>query len=377
MIYLDYAANTPTHPDVMEAFVKENNQFIANPNASHRLGREAKERLDQITAHIAEMLQISPPEIIYTSGASEANNLAIKGLVQAYRYNGKHIISTGLEHSSVSGALTHLQSIGYEIDLVDINKDGLVDLEHLRELLRQDTVLVSICSVDSELGIRQPIPEIGTLLREYPNCYFHTDATQAVGKIPVSFENVDLCTFAPHKFYGLNGCGILFKRQEIVLEPIIHGGSSTTVYRSGTPTLGLIASTEKALELCLKEQAQRYEYIAERKEELVGRLKKYQKVRVNSTINSIPHIINISVQGVKALLFQQELEKYDVMVSTKSACSVPNAPSRPVYAVTKDKKNAMCSWRISLSHLTTREELEQFMGAFHDSYEGLTGDNPV
>lgn len=372
MIYLDYAANTPVDPEVLQCFVEETNRYIANPNSTHPLGKEAKEKLNQITKRMAELLDVKTTEIIYTSGASEANNLAIKGLVQAYKNNGKHIISTCLEHPSVSGSLTYLQTLGYEIDLVDITKDGLVDLEHLKELLRGDTVLVSICTVDSELGVRQPIEEIAKLLKTYPNCYFHTDATQAVGKVPACFEDVDCITFTPHKFFGLNGTGVLIKKEQIILDPLIHGGTSTTIYRSGTPALGLSASILKALEISLQHREERFQYVKELNESLKKSLLQFKKVRINSTDYSIPHIINLSVQGIKAGIFREALEKYGICVSIKSACSVTASPSRPVYAVSKDKKNAMCSWRISISHLTTKEEVEQFVKAFQSCYEELT-----
>lgn len=371
MIYLDYAANTPIDNEVMNCFVEESNHYIANPNSTHAMGREAKDRLEDITKQIAELLGVKTSEIIYTSGASEANNLAIKGLVQAYKHNGKHIISTCLEHPSVSGALTYLQTLGYEIDLVDITSDGLVDLSHLKELLREDTVLVSICTVDSELGVKQPIDEIGKMLMDYPNCYFHTDATQAVGKIPVSFEYLDCMTFTPHKFFGLNGCGVLIKKEYIILAPLIHGGASTTIYRSGTPALGMAASIWMALQLSLLYQEQRYHYVRNLNEELKKHLLQYKKVRINSTEYSVPHILNISVQGVKAGLFRDALEQEGICISIKSACSVAGSPSRPVYAVSKDKKNALCSWRISISHLTTLEEIIKFLDAFKRCYEKL------
>ncbi|MBP1757122.1 MAG: iscS 1 [Firmicutes bacterium] len=371
MIYLDYAANTPVDPQVMDYYVEQNNQYIANPNSSHPMGKLANKRMNEITEHIAELLQVKTSEIIYTSGASEANNLAIKGVVQAHRHNGKHIISTCLEHSSVSGALTHLQTLGYEIDLVDITRDGLVDMLHLKELLRRDTVLVSICYVDSELGVQQPIDEIGELLENYPNCYFHVDATQAIGKIPVSLERIDLCTLTSHKFFGMNGCGILVRKEPVVLEPLIHGGTSTTIYRSGTPALAMAAQLEKALALAISQQEEQCRYVSELNRRLKDELTKYKKVFINSTRYSVPHILNLSVQGVKATVFQQALAEEGVCVSIKSACSVLSSPSRPVFAVTKDKKNALCSWRISLSHRTTIEEMELFLMIFDRCYEKL------
>ena len=157
----------------------------------------------------------------------------------------------------MGGALSALQQQGCEVDLVDIGRDGTVDLEHLRELLRRDTVLASVCAVDSELGTVQPIREIAAVLKDYPNCRFHVDAAQAVGKTGLALDGVDTMSIAPHKFYGLNGSGLLVKRKDLVIESQIHGGVSTTVYRSGTPALGLAVSIEKALRLALEEQEAR------------------------------------------------------------------------------------------------------------------------
>lgn len=370
MLYLDYAANTPVDEAVLEYFCNETKNYIANPNSTHKLGREAKKRMDEITKKLAEYLQVGVNEIIYTSGASEANNLAIKGL--AYSSKGKHIISTCMEHSSVSGSLTALQNQGYEVDLLDINLDGTIDLTHLKELLREDTIIVSIGYVDSEMGIRQPIEDIVEILRDYKNCHFHTDATQAVGRIQVDFTpGIDCMTFAPHKFFGLNGCGVLLKREEIVLTPIIDGGISTTIYRSGTPALALAASIEKAVELSFVNREERYSYVSELNTKLKKKLGEYSKVRINSTVKSIPYILNLSVKNIKATEFQKALEEEGVCVSTKSACSVQNTPSRSVYAVTKDRKNAICSFRISLSHITTNEEIDQFLFVFNNCYQKL------
>ena len=372
MIYLDYAANTPVNSEVLDCFCEENRSFYGNPNSTHKLGQDAKQHMDEITANIADLLEVKPSEIIYTSGSSESNNLAIKGVAYTYRNRGKHMISTCLEHSSVSGALTALKNQGYEIDLVDILPNGQVDLDHLAELIRDDTILVSVCYVDSELGVLQPIEEIEKLIKDKPNCYLHVDATQAVGKIKINMENIDLLSFTPHKFYGINGCGILIRKENVILEPLIHGGASTTIYRSGTPALGLAASIYMALKIAYKSLDKNYNYVEQINEYIKLQLLKYSLVRINSTEKSIPHILNISVKGVKGTVFQQELANRDICVSVKSACSVTATMSRPVYAVSKDKKNAMCSWRISLSHLTNKEEVDTFMKVFDECYKKLT-----
>lgn len=328
--------------------------------------------MKRITKSISELLHAAPDEIIYTSGASEANNLAIKGIARASRHIGKHIISTPLEHSSVSGCLTALQEQGYEIDIVNIKRDGTVDLEQLEDLLRSDTVMVAVCAVDSELGTVQPVEEIAKIIKNFPKCRLHIDATQAVGKIPVAFNCADTVSIAAHKFYGLNGSGILIKRKGLAIEPLIHGGVSTTIYRSGTPTLSLNASTECALRFAVENFESRVQIVKAHNRYLRDKLSAYARVRINSPKNAVPHILNISVSGVKAKAFQTALSNRGICVSVKSACSVEGTPSRSVYAVSRDKKNAMSSWRISLSHLTTQDELNKFLNIFDDCYRELT-----
>lgn len=371
MIYLDYSANTPVAPKVLERFVQVDQEFIGNPNSTHQIGRAAQEEMAKVTESIARLLKVNPAEIIYTSGASEANNLAIKGIARSSRHIGKHIISTPLEHSSVSGCLTALQEQGYEIDLLGLEKDGTVNLKELEELLRNDTILVAICGVDSELGCVQPIPQIIELLKAYPNCRLHVDATQSIGKTEVSFQGIDTMSFTGHKFYGLNGCGVLLKRKNLVIEPLIHGGASTTIYRSGTPTLALAAATETALRLSLEEQNNRYKVVEGLNEKLRKALMAYPVVRINSPGNAVPHILNLSVYGVKGTVFQRVLDEKGICVSVKSACSADGQPSRPVFAVSQDRKNALSSWRISLSHLTTEGEIQEFLKIFDECYKEL------
>lgn len=339
MIYLDYSANTPVDPRVLEVYCRTEQNFIGNPNSTHCAGQAARQEMNRVTGLIAAQLGVLPEEIIYTSGATEANNLALKGTARAARHVGRHIISTPLEHSSVGATLTALQQQGYEIDLLNIGRDGRIDLEQLEELLRKDTVLVSICGVDSELGTVQPVREIAALVHRCPNCRLHVDATQAVGKTALWLDCVDTMSFTAHKFYGPNGIGVLYKRKGLVIEPQMNGGASTTIYRSGTPTLGLAAALQAALQ-------------------------KRPGVRINSPAGAVPHIVNVSVAGIKAGVFQQALSGQGVCVSVKSACSTDGTPSKAVFAVSRDRKNALSSWRISLSHLTTEEELNGFLAAF-------------
>lgn len=372
MIYLDYSANTPVDARVLEQFCAVERRCIGNANSHHQAGSAAKTEIDAATIRIASLLGVQPAEIIYTSGASEANNFALKGLARLSRHTGRHIISTPLEHSSVSGTLTALQEQGYEIDLLDVKQDGTVDLEHLTDLLRPDTICVAVTLVDSELGVVQPVQEIAAILKAYPHCHLHVDATQAVGKIPVSFEGVDTMSLTAHKFYGLNGIGLLIKRRNLALEPLIHGGESTTIYRSGTPTVALASSLACALDLAVTDLPGRVGHVAKLNAELRAALSTYPLVRINSPEHAIPHVLNLSVRNVKGTVFQRELDAKGVCVSVKSACSSDGLPSRAVFAVSRDRRNALSSWRISLSHLTTEDEIKAFLQAFDVCYRELT-----
>lgn len=372
MIYLDYSANTPVDARVLEQFCAVERRCIGNANSHHQAGSAAKAEIDAATIKIASLLGVQPAEIIYTSGASEANNFALKGLARLSRHTGRHIISTPLEHSSVSGTLTALQEQGYEIDLLDVKQDGTVDLEHLKDLLRPDTICVAVTLVDSELGVVQPVQEIAAILKAYPHCHLHVDATQAVGKIPVSFEGVDTMSLTAHKFYGLNGIGLLIKRRNLALEPLIHGGESTTIYRSGTPTVALASSLACALDLAVTDLPERVGHVAKLNAELRAALSTYPLVRINSPEHAVPHVLNLSVRNVKGTVFQRELDAKGVCVSVKSACSSDGLPSRAVFAVSRDRRNALSSWRISLSHLTTEDEIKTFLQAFDVCYRELT-----
>lgn len=371
MIYLDYAADTPADRKVLDEFYDVTLRYPANPNALHTLGRQAGERLDKCTAQIAGLLKLKDSEVIYTSGATEANNLAIKGVAEKYRSMGRHIITTYLEHASVNGAVAALVDRGFEVDYVDPRSDGRVDMDHFRSLLRRDTILVSVCYVDSELGITQNIDEIAGVLAGYPACKLHVDATQAVGKIPLALERADLFSFSPHKFYGLSGSGVLVKKENVLLEPQMHGGLSTTPYRSGSPALAQAAACAKALDMALPGVEARLDYVRGLNRKLRDALAKFPKVKMNSTEFSVPHILNISLPGVKTELFREELNKLEVYLSTRSACCAPNSVSRPVYAVTKDRKRATATLRISLSHLTTIQELDDFLSRFKECYDKL------
>lgn len=371
MVYLDYSATTPVDKRVLETFNKVCLEYVGNSNSLHSLGVKSKELEDYATMEIAKMLRVKNSEIIYTSGASEANNMAIKGICLKYQNRGKHIITTMLEHSSVIESINSLVKLGFTVDYVKTNDDGIVDLEHLKSLIRNDTILVSISMVDSEIGLKQPIQEIAKILVEYPKCYFHVDCTQAIGKVDVDLKNVDLATMSAHKIYGLKGIGMLIKKENIIIEPLISGGKSTTVYRSGTPALGLIVSLMKALKLLLPCTCDNYMYVNKLNKKVIDFISKYDRVHINSTDNSIPYVINFSLVGIKPETFVHALDEYEIYISTKSACSKAGSMSSAVYAVTKNKDYAGSSLRISLSYMTTELEIDKFLEIFDLCYKKL------
>jgi len=370
MIYLDYSATTPVNKEVLESYSKTCLNYIGNPNSMHKLGVDAKRLIDASTKQISELLHIKEDEIIYTSGSSESNNTIIKGIAYKYKNRGKHIISTLFEHSSIYAPLSFLEKEGYEIDFVKTNDKGIVDLEDLEKLIRDDTILVSVGAVNSEIGIREPIEEIAKIVKKHPKCFFHSDMTQSIGKIDINLENVDLVSFSGHKIYGMKGIGCLIKKENVSLEPLIHGGKSTTIYRSGTPATPLIVSLSKALRLILKDLDKKYDYIKELNDYLKDKLSKYPNVYINSNENCIPHILNFSIVGVKPETMQHALEEYEVYISTQTACS-SKGDSKGVMALTGSKERASSSVRISLSYLTTKEECDKFLEVFTKCHKEL------
>lgn len=371
MIYLDYSATTPTNDEVLDTFVKVSKEFIGNPNSLHTLGRKSADLIDAATKQIADILSINPKEIIYTSGASESNNTVIKGICLQYQNRGKHIITTNFEHSSIYGPLSYLQTLGFEVDFVKTDENGVVDLDDLKKLLRDDTILVSITAVNSEIGIIEPIEEIGEILKDYPKCFFHSDLTQIIGKKKVNLENIDLASFSAHKIFGIKGIGGLIKKEKINLMPLIHGGKSTTIYRSGTPAVALIASLSKAMRLAYQNIEDNYKYVEKLNSKLRNELGKYSTIHINSNDKCLPYILNLSVLGVKPETMLHALEEKEIYISTQTACASSNSYSKAVYSLTNSKELAETSIRISISYVTKEEEIDIFLKEFIDTIDRL------
>ena len=369
MIYLDYSATTPVDDQVLESYVRTTKNIIGNPNSLHKLGLEAKMLIEAATNQIANILNLKPSEIIYTSGASESNNTAIKGICLKYQNRGKHIITTELEHSSVEEPLNYLKNLGFEVEYVKLDENGQVNLEDLEQKIREDTILVTITSINSELGVKEPIEEIAKIVKKHPKTFFHSYITQSMGKERINLENVDLASFSAQKFYGMKGIGALIKKESIVIEPLIHGGKSWTKDRSGTPATALIVSMAKALRLAYENLDEKIKKVTEYNDYLRKELEK-NRITINSPKTAIPHILNISIENIKPETMLHALEQEEIYVSTKTACSTSDI-SKAVYAVTGQSENASHSLRISISHKTTQNELEIFVKTLVKSRDEL------
>lgn len=369
MVYLDYSATTPVLDEVLDSYNKVTKDYFGNPNSMHSLGVKSNELLKSATKQISDIFKIKESEIIYTSGSTEANNLALIGTALAKGKKGSHIIVSKLEHESIYGICNYLEANGFVIDYVDNTPEGVIDFDDLKKLVTKDTILVSVCAVNSELGIRQPLKTIKQVInKENPNTVFHSDMTQALGKITINLADVDMASMSGHKIYGPKGIGILYKKDSIKIKPLLYGSNNDL--RPGTPPLPLIVSFSKALRLATTDLDKKETRVRKYNDKLYAFFEKHPKIKINKTNYSIPNILNISLMNIKPETFIHALEKHDVYVSSNTACSSGKI-SAAVLNLYKDKKRALTTIRISLSYLTTNEEISEFMEIFDNVYQKL------
>lgn len=371
MIYLDYSATTPVDERVLNSYLKVTRDYIGNANSIHLLGGMSRELLIQATNQIADILNCHPKEIIFTSGASESNTTAIKGVAIKYANRGRHIITSKLEHKSVLEVMGYLSSIGFEIDFVNLQDNGQVDLKHLEELIREDTIMISICCVNSETGFKQPLKTIRQVInKKNPNVIFHSDLTQALGKTRFYLSDLDLASFSSHKIFAPKGVGILYKKRDLNIDTLIYGTTENCPFRGGTPALPLIVSFSKAMRLANDKLESNIKKCQKLKEELLKGLSKYP-IQINSNDLCVPQIVNFSLLKIKSETFVHALEKHDIYVSTTTACS-SKEESTVLKAIAKgDKSVSTTSIRVSISHQTTMEEIHEFLEVFDQVWNEL------
>ena len=371
MIYLDYSATTPVDIDVFDTLSKVTKNYIGNPNSMHSLGQKSMELLESATKQIADIFGVSSNEIVYTGGSTESNNMAIIGAALANHKKGKHIIVSKLEHPSIYVICDYLKSIGFEISYVKNDSDGLIDFDDLKKLIREDTILVSISAVNSEIGIRQPLKMIRQIIKkENIGTVFHSDMTQAIGKVSVNMRDTDLASVSGQKIFGPKGIGFLYKSSMVKVTPLLYGSTKENI-NPGTPPLPLIAALSKAVRLANENLEKKERFVTLLNEKIVSTLSKYPNILFNKTKYSIPHILNISVMDVMPEVMVHALASHEIYVSSNTACSSGEV-SNAVLAVYNDLNRAKHTIRISLSHVTTTEEINRFLEVFKEEYEKLS-----
>ncbi len=372
MIYLDYSATTPVDLEVFDTLSKVTKNFVGNANSIHSLGQKSSELLESATKQIADIFGVNPSEIVYTSGATEANNMALIGTALANHKKGKHIIVSKLEHPSIYAICDYLKTMGFEISYVNNDKEGLIDFDDLKEKVREDTILVSICAVNSEIGVRQPLKMIRQIIKkENMGTIFHSDMTQAIGKVSVNMHDVDLASMSGHKIFGPKGIGFLYKSSMVKITPLIYGSGKSNDLKPGTPPLPLIAALSKAIRLANDGLEKKERFISLLNDKITSNLSKYPNIIINKTKYSIPQILNISVMDVMPEVMVHALDKHEIYVSTNTACSSGDI-SNSVIAIYNDINRAKHTLRISLSYVTTTEEVNKFLEIFKEEYEKLS-----
>jgi cysteine desulfurase len=364
MIYLDNSATTAPYEEALETFMTVSRQYFGNPSSLHRLGSEAEQLLTRSRQVCADLLKVRPNEVTFTSGGTEGNNLAIKGIAFEHERRGKHIITTSVEHSATLEACMQLEKQGFEVTYLPVDRFGRVSVESVKKAIQSDTILVSCIHVNNELGSVQPIEEIAVLLKSYPKVFFHVDHVQGIGKVPLKLDgSIDLCTTSAHKFHGLKGTGILYVRGGVRLTPLLHGGAQETRRRAGTENTAGIAAMTKALRITIEKSEEGNKKLEELKTTLLDKLKKSEKIFINTPeTKSAPHIINFSVPGIKPEVLINSLASYDIFVSTMSACSSKlEKTSRILLACNLGEDRAESSIRVSMSYDNTAEEIETFL----------------
>ncbi|WP_425065554.1 IscS subfamily cysteine desulfurase [Reyranella sp.] len=362
-IYLDYQATTPMDPRVLEAMMPYfTHKFGNSGSRSHAYGWEAEEGTEKARAQVAKLIGADEKEVIFTSGATESNNLAIRGVAEFYKDRKNHIITTVTEHKCVLDTCRHLEQQGFEVTYLPVRQDGLLDLDVLRAAITDKTVLVSVMAVNNEIGVIQPLAEIGKICRE-KKVFFHTDAAQAAGKIPLDVEalNIDLMSISGHKIYGPKGIGALYVRRKprVRLVPMIVGGGQERGFRSGTLPTPLCVGLGEAAEICMKEmdvEAKRLKKLQERM--LNGLRAKLTDIVVNGDLeHRIPGNLNISFAYVEGESLMMGIK--NLAVSSGSACtSASLEPSYVLRALGVEEEMAHTSLRIGLGRFTTEHEVD-------------------
>ena len=381
-IYLDHSATTPVDLEVAELMMTYYTEKYGNPSSVHSFGREAKQALEEARRQVAELIGATPQEVTFTSGGTEADNLAILGTAAALSKKGKHLITSAIEHHAVLETCEYLQKNGYELTVIPVDEEGIVLVEDVRKAIRPDTILISIMHANNEVGAIQPIVEIANLAKEH-GITFHVDAVQSLGKIPINVKemNIDLLTVSSHKIYGPKGVGALYIRKGVRIVPLAHGGSQEKRRRSGTENTPGIIGFGKACELIGKRMAEESELQTKLRDKLMnGILERIEYVKVNGPLGEkrLPNNVNVSIRFVEGESLLLSLDMLGIAASSGSACTSGSLdPSHVLLAMGLVHEIAHGSLRFSLGHQNTEEEIDYVLEQLPKIVERLRMMSPL
>ncbi|HKZ72239.1 MAG TPA: cysteine desulfurase NifS [Nitrospirota bacterium] len=379
-IYLDHAATTPMRREVIEAMQPYLSQYFGNPSSLHHFGKEAANAINDAREKVAQMLTARPDEIVFVSGGTESDNLAVLGVAYANRDRGKHIITTQIEHYAVLEPCRFLEREGWRVTYLPVDRSGMVDPEDVREAITDETVLISVMHANNEIGTLQPLKEIGILAKER-GAYFHTDAVQTFSHIPIQVDEIhaDLLSFSGHKFYGPKGVGGLYVRKGTAITPYLHGGYQEFRLRAGTENVAGIMGVGKAAQLATLEMDAQTAYITALRDRLVKSLLEIEGVRLNGHPSQrLPNNINITAELVDGEAMLINLDFKGIAVSTGSTCTAASkGPSHVLTAIGLSYEDARSALRITLGKDNTEQEIEYFLEVFKDVLSNLRKMSPV
>lgn len=373
MIYFDNSATTAIYPLALDTYVKTSQRIMGNPSSLHDLGTQASRLLQQARKQIAELLTVQTNEIFFTSGGTEGDNWVLKGTAIAKRDYGNHIIISSVEHPAISRTAAQLSELGYEVSIAPVDEKGFVIVDKLKELIRPETILVSVMGVNNEIGAIQPIEEISKVLESYPKIHFQVDAVQAIGKVDQAkwlTSRVDFATFSAHKFHGPRGVGFIYWKTGKKLAPLLNGGGQESGQRATTENLPAIVAMSRALRMHLEKKEERPNHTAVIRQYLKEALSGFDKVEIFSgDDNFAPHILTFGIKGIRGEVLVHALEEKQIFVSTTSACSSrKKVDSSTLHAMNVPHEIATTAVRVSLDEANTMAEAEQFMIVFNHLY---------
>lgn len=367
MIYFDNSATTKMFSESLDTFMKINQTIFGNPSSLHSYGTTAHGLVSQSRKQVADLLSVDETEIFFTSGGTEGNNWVIKGTAVEKHFFGKHIITSSIEHPSVSGSMRQLEQLGFEVTYLPVDQWGVISIEELEAAIRKDTILVSLMAVNNEIGSIQPLEKVGEVLQKYPAIHFHVDAIQAVPEFDklLLHPRIDFLVFSAHKFHGPKGVGILYKKTGRRIASLLTGGGQEFGERSTTENVGGIAATAKSLRISLINQKSTLSHTKELRDTLLSFLERFEDVKIFSSKKGAAHILCFAMKGVRGEVMVHALEQAEIYISTTSAC----ASKKGSFPATLDAMSIPAEWskcavRLSFSCGNTKAEVEIFMRVF-------------